>query len=254
MHHRHPGPPDGSQALVGEEHRLSDPAAVATLTAALRRPDAPPYQGICSAVGYLEPLLFLLDAGGHWLRPALPVDPCGAPQSAAGVAVGALARRPAAPWPIRQIVSAGAARSGCSEQWKDMVHVDTSVSGVARAAESTADPFARARAVRACAYRVPASEVGRDGSDGTFERGAVLSGARRSRLGTLLATGRSAGGCTTDATRFEVLQPVGGPGPTVYVELDGCRRVLTETVVGSREVARLARSSPALLDLLAARG
>jgi len=125
---------------------------------------------------------------------------------------------------------------------------------VARAADSTADPFARGSAVRACAYRVPAFEVGSDGSVGTFERGAVLTGARRSRLGTLLATGRSAGGCSTVATRFEVLQPAGGQGPTVYVELDGCRRVLTETVVGSRETARLARASQALLDLLEATG
>jgi hypothetical protein len=56
---------------------------LAALVAALRRPSAPPSPGlICAAQLVAGPVLFLIDRDGHIVRPVIPTDECGLPQSA----------------------------------------------------------------------------------------------------------------------------------------------------------------------------
>lgn len=245
---------DGSEDQVGIERLTTDPAAVARLVAALRLPDRPPYDGACSLVGYGSLWLFLLDAGGRWTRPALPSADCGGPRAEVTAALTALPARTVATWTIRQTESAAAVRAGCTEQWSDMVHV-VSASGAAPTSaptlEPTVDPFAPHGTLRGCVYRVPASELSSPKPGGTFERGGVLSPDQRRRLGALLTSGRPAAACRSEVTHFAVIAPTRGYESTVYVELDGCRRTLTQTTVGSREHSHLTRAPAALLDLLA---
>ncbi|MGI3786309.1 MAG: hypothetical protein ACRYG2_36660 [Janthinobacterium lividum] len=52
---------------------------VGPLLTYLARPSEPPSAGACTADGWVAPWLFLLDAGGHYVAPAIPVDGCGKP-------------------------------------------------------------------------------------------------------------------------------------------------------------------------------
>ena len=71
--------PAGSSAgtrTVRLERTATDLAPLLTY---LARPDEPPVDGACSADAWLPPWLFLVDAQGRYLRPAIPVDGCEKP-------------------------------------------------------------------------------------------------------------------------------------------------------------------------------
>jgi hypothetical protein len=53
--------------------------------------------------------------------------------------------------------------------------------------------------------------------------------------------------CTTPAGRFALVRAADGAGGAVYVELDGCQRVLVESVNGP---AWLGKADAALIALL----
>lgn len=251
---------DGSQDELGLDRQTIDPAALALLVAALRLPDqTAPASTMCAAVGYVQPLLFLLDSRGHWVRPALPTDGCGFPRDAMLTAVRQTPRRTVASWVITRIESAGAARTGCSQQWADMVHVEASVTGGARPAPSAADPFAQIARLRVCVYAVPRGEFGGDKPAGTFTGGVLVSGTSRDRLGSLLAGLVSAVPCSREATRFAIVTQIDlGRDPMAYVELDGCRRVMVERSVTSGAYSKqgeaLSQAPDALISVLDAMG
>lgn len=251
---------DGSQDELGLDQRTTDPAALAQLVAALRLPDlAAPPSTLCDLVGYVQPLLFLLDSRGHWERPALPTDGCGFPRRAVLTAVRQTPRRTVASWVITRTESAGAARTGCSQQWSDMVHVETAVTGGARPALSTADPFAGIARIRVCVYAVPRGEFGGGKPAGTLTGGALVSGTPRDRLGSLLTGLVTASPCRREATRFALITQIDiGRDPTAYVELDGCRRAMVERSVisgaYSRQREALSQAGDALVSFLDATG
>jgi len=83
--------------------------------------------------------------------------------------------------------------------------------------------------VRVCVYRVPAGEQGGGKPAGDFQSGGELSADRWAAIKRELATAGPAGACRTPADRFAVLHL---PAGLIYVEADGCRRVLIEGISG----------------------
>jgi hypothetical protein len=77
--------------------------------------------------------------------------------------------------------------------------------------------------------------------------GGVVTGEQWAAIKREIRAARSAAACTTPANRFALLPTDSGD---VYVELDGCKRIMAPTASG-RETLR--QASPALLALLAER-
>lgn len=239
---------DGGQELVATEDHA---AGVAALVAALRLPDEPATTGPCADVLQTVPWFVLLDAHRRWVRPGVPFDLCHQPRVEVLDALRALHLDTVSTTPVRLLESGAAVKSGCGSDWADMVHVETTGSGGARPAGTRADPFAGNSRLRLCVYTVPAAESGGLKPAGTFTRGGLLAGATRARLGSLLTGLPPAAACTRETTQFAVIsRTTPGWGSTVYLELDGCGRVLVETSLKSgaytRDVSTLAQASAAL--------
>lgn len=239
---------DGGQELVATEGRA---AATTVLMAALALPDEPAASGACAADLQTVPWFAVLDAHRRWVRPGVPFDSCHQPRIEVLDALRALKLRTVSTTPVRLLESGPAVKSGCETQWADMVHVETTGSGGPRPAATRADPFTGSGRLRVCVYTVPAAESGGSKPAGTFTRGGVLSGAARVRLGSLLTGLPAAAPCTQETTRFAVISRTRpGWGSTVYLELNGCRRVMVETTVKSgayaKDVTTLAQASAPL--------
>jgi hypothetical protein len=240
---------DGGQELVATEQQGTETAA---LTAALRLPDAPATSGSCGLVLYTVPWFAVLDSHRRWVRPGVPADACRDPRGEVLEALRGLKLRTVSTVAVRLVESGAAVRSGCGEGWSDMVEVETSAGGDGTVVATRADPFAGVSQLRVCLFAVPTGQLGGIKPAGTFTRGGMVSGASRRKLGSLLATLPAAAPCAKEATRFAVLTRTNiGQDPTVYVELDGCHRVLVQTSVRSgpysKEISTLSQASAALV-------
>jgi hypothetical protein len=235
---------DGGQDLVATESRADD---VAVLVAALRLPDEQPTDGACTADLPMVPWFVLLDEQGRWVRPGVPKDSCGKVRAEVRDAVAGLRLTRVATRVLNEIESAQAAASGCSQRWADMIAVETSQGSRARAAVGS-DPFPAGRRVRLCVYRVPSSEQGTGKPAGDFEHGVVLTPKRRTLIEKSLLAAAPAGKCSMPASRFAVLSSADGVAGEVYVELDGCQRVMTVPATGSPVLAQGDAGLAALLD------
>ncbi|MEU7753768.1 hypothetical protein [Micromonospora sp. NPDC049171] len=226
---------DGGEDLVLTEDRTTDLTA---LLAALRLPDDTTAIEACTTEMPWEPNLLLFDAHGYWIRPGLPVDTCGKPLAKVSEAVRALRLTTVSETVVREIVSAGAAASGCSQDWSTMA-----------AAEARSGPVSipSAATLRLCVFRVPAQQQGTPQTAGTSEYGFLLPQQRRAAIERTLALLRPAKKCSGTADRFAVLQDatVMG-GDAIYVELDHCRRVLATPVYGP---SILAQADNTLIEL-----
>jgi hypothetical protein len=226
----------GGSDLVAVQERADD---VAALVAALRLPDAEPTHGACTFELPAVPWLALLDAGGRWVRPGVPVDSCGKPRREFRTAFGQLRTTTVSTRVLRPITSDEAAAAGCEQRWADMAWMAGVAARSGGGAPGTANTLpANDAEVRVCVYRVPVSERGADKPAGEFESGRPLPAWPAVRRA--LATAGPAAACATPATRFAVLRP---PVGEIYVEGDGCRRLLPDG--GS-----LQQAPPALLPLL----
>jgi hypothetical protein len=234
--------PDGGEDMVAIESRADD---VAALVDALRLPDQPPTDGPCRADLVIPPWLVLLDAQGHWVRPGVPYDACGKPRIEFRNAVDALALKRIASRPIKEVESAAAAKAGCSQDWADMVWVETTIGSADPAARLDSLPAGSAQ-VRLCGYRVPAGEQRSGKPRGDFAYGGPLSAGRWAAAERAIRAARPAKPCTTPASRFALLRPVAG-GPETYVELTGCRRIMATSVSGK---PALRQADDALIRLL----
>jgi hypothetical protein len=236
--------PDGGDDLVASERRATD---VAALVAALRLPDEPPTNGACTLDLPAVPWLVLLDARGRWVRPGVPQDACGKPRVEVRRAVEELRLIPVSSRPIREIESAGAAAAGCSERWADMIWVETTMGR--REWSAVAGPLlGGASPVRLCAYRVPASEQRSGKPGGEFAYGGPLTADRWAAVERGVLAAAPAAPCAEPASRFALLRAE--TGGEVYVEQDGCRRILVSP--GSGRPA-LRQADATLLALLAER-
>jgi hypothetical protein len=210
--------PGGGEDWVAVEERAGD---VAALVAALRLPDEERTDGICTSDLVRPPWLVLLDARGRWIRPGVPVDGCGKPRREFRAAVEQLRTDRVSSRVLREIESDRAAAAGCSQVWADMVWVagrygKNGVPGALAAGDAE---------VRVCVYRVPASERGSSKPAGQFESGRTLTAGTWAAVRRELAATAAAGACTTPAGRFAVAHT---PAGLIYVEADGCQRVLID--------------------------
>ena len=239
---------DGGTDLVATEEHASD---VAALEAVLRLPVLTPPAGNSTcrldlpSVGWLA----VVDASGRWVRPGAPTDECGRIRDEVTEVVRALVLTRVSTRVLREVTSAAAARAGCSQEWADMVWVETTQGGNPSAL--TGDPFPGAAQVRLCVYDVPVQERGSDKPGGMFSRGGLLEAGVRARVTQLLLDSAPAVDCARQATRFPLLLPADGPGD-VYVELDGCHRILIESAnAGPQPGTRLlSQASGELVNLL----
>ncbi|MEU4218203.1 hypothetical protein [Actinoplanes sp. NPDC026623] len=241
--------PDGGTDGIGVEDRADD---VAALLAALRLPDAPPPSPepsaddlspdmICTADGYAQPRLVLLDGRGRWVRPGIPRDDCGKPRAEVSAAMEKLRWTRTATRVLQEIESAEAAASGCDQVFTDMVWF---TGFYPPAQQGDLAPLADdAASVRLCIYRVKEREPDNDKPQGDFVSGGLLPPARWAAVKRAVRASGEAGTCTTPANRFARLET---PQGDIYVELDGCRRLVAPGV--SSDALRQAPAAlPALL-------
>ncbi|RZU51307.1 hypothetical protein EV385_3121 [Krasilnikovia cinnamomea] len=228
--------PDGGTDAIAVEERADD---VTALLAALRLPDAPPPSpepagnvppdpdpdAICPLDGYLPPRLVLRDGQGRWVRPSIPRDACGKPLAEADTAMAKLKWTRVSTRVLGQVESAEAAASGCDQVYTDMVwftgfYPPTPQGDLAPLADDAAS-------VRLCIYQVKASEPDNDKPQGDFVSGGLLPTNRWAAVKRAVQTSGKAPACTTPANRFARLET---PRGDIYVELDGCRRLVAQGI------------------------
>lgn len=229
--------PDGGEDLVVTERHGQD---VAGLVGALRLPDDQESTGGCLASAITPPIMVMIDAEGRWTMPRIPQDRCGKPRAEIYHALDAMSLTKVVTGTIREIESAESAASGCSQDWKN-VFLYTSARPIAGPGRLPA-PFPDGEDVRICVYDVPPEGTGR------FVRGTVLPVDRRSAIEEALMSAALPAPCTTDAGRFALLRSVTNSRPLIYVELDGCHRVMTEKDYGGPLLAQGDAALAALID------
>jgi hypothetical protein len=235
--------PDGAELLVATESRADD---VTSLVAALRLPDKPRTDNPCTADAVVAPWLVLLDGQGRWIRPGVAVDGCGKPRIEVRTAVEKLRLTRVSTRTLRQITSAEAAAVGCGQRLADMIWAVTNT-GTATGTADLGALYDGPATVRLCAYRVPTSEQRTAKPAGDFVYGRSLPGEQWAAIRRAVQTAPAATTCTTPANRFALLVTEAGE---LYVELDGCTRIMALKVSG-REAVR--QASPGLIALLAER-
>jgi hypothetical protein len=227
--------PDGGTDAIAIEERADD---VAALLAALRLPDIPPPSPepsadelsptmICPADLYLLPRLVLLDGQGRWVRPDLPRGDCGEPLAEATAAMEKLRWTRVSTRVLQEIQSAEAAASGCDQVSTDMVWFTGFYPPIR---QGDLAPLADdAASIRLCVYRVKTHEQDNDKPQGDFVSGGLLTPGQWTAVKRAIQTsGRAATPCATPANRFARLVT---PQGDIYVELDGCRRLVAQAVL-----------------------
>jgi hypothetical protein len=226
----------GGQELLAVESRADD---VTALVQSLRLPSEKRTNGSCTMELVSVPYLALLDEQGRWVRPGIPADVCGKPRVEFRTAFEQLETVRVSSRVTKQLESDEAARTGCSQSHSDMVWV----SGRFGVSGGTTELPPADAVVGLCRYAVPVAERGNEKPSGDFQSGGPLPPATWAAVRAELATAAPATGCTTPASRFALLHP---PAGQIYVEGDGCRRVLLETGPGSA----LRQATPKLIELL----
>jgi hypothetical protein len=221
--------PDGGEDLVAVEGRGT---RVAALVAALRLPDEPRSRLACTMELPILPWFAVLDDQDRWIRPGLPIDGCGKIRIEVREALVQVPLTTVASHVVRELESRGAVAAGCAQLWADMVSVETTQGSSARPGRGV-DPFTAGQPIRLCAYGVPPDERGSAKPAGEFDHGGVLDAGRQAQLQQALVSAAPAQPCSTPAGRFAVLLPADGNRDDVYVELDGCRRILIHGPQGS---------------------
>jgi hypothetical protein len=221
--------PAGGEDMVAYERRGEK---VDALVAALRLPNERPTNGACTMELRGVRWFALFDASGRWVRPGVPVDACGKVRMEVVDAANALELRDVSRQLTAVITSNEAAAAGCTQQWADMVWAETATSPGRDWATPDKVPFAVGTSVRLCVYAVPSSEQGSGKPAGTFKSGSVLSTDQWAAIAAAVAKTAPVKACDTPASLFALLRRADNLGGDVYVELDGCHRVLVEGING----------------------
>ncbi|HLT09589.1 MAG TPA: hypothetical protein VK028_02125 [Micromonosporaceae bacterium] len=234
---------DGGQDLVAVEGHAYE---IAELLAAVRLPDEPRWPGACTMELRVIPWFAFLDAEGRWVRPGVPVDGCGKIRMEVIDALTGLDLTEESRRVVREIESAESVAAGCAQGWADMVWVETTQPGRTWASQPI-DPFPADATIRLCVYRVPADQQGTGKPGGDFEHGRVLAAADRAAVADALRAAGPAGSCSRPASRFALLRRIDNVGGEVYIELDGCRRILSYS---HEDPPALGQADAALVELL----
>jgi hypothetical protein len=217
--------PGGGTELTAEEARADDLTAVLPT---LRLPDESATAEVCTMDLPGVPWLALLDRDGRWIRPGVPVDACGKPRMEFRAAYEKLATTTVKSRVVQQVESDEAASSGCSQTWADMAWA---LGGAEDRHETSLAPLPEETNVRRCVYDVPASEQGSGKPAGDFRAGGPLPATGWTAIrDEIKKAAPSTATCGTPASSFAVLHLESGG--TVYIEADGCRRILIEPANG----------------------
>lgn len=218
----------------------SPSAALATLATELRRPSEPTPSGIaCPSIAMVMPWFALIDDHGKVVQPALPTDKCGLPLPGATKALSSLDFSAVDAVRVAQTRAPEAIKTGCDQQWKDMVALEGAKHPQGLAGSSVGDLASTPSSVLVCLYKAGPLEGGLRAGD--LIKGATLDGDAAAALASAAAiTGPLAASCA-DAGEFAVI------GGAAYVELGGCNRLLTnDGRVGAASAALLAQLKAAL--------
>ena len=234
---------DGVWNFVVEKRATAKVGAFAT---ALQRPDEPPTDGPCSAVGYVVTWFALVDASGRTVHAAIPADSCGQPQGDAMAAMQALTfvdvsvtRRDRVKTEAQTKAESAATAVGCATPFKDMIAI---TDGDHAAPRSAPDPIlgSSSGVVTVCRF-----SAGKD-TDGmpllSFVSGEKLSAAASTAVVRELAASGPARPCRVAHTAVTGLFTE--QDGWALVEVDGCHRVEGGDAGGWRQ------ATPALLALL----
>jgi hypothetical protein len=223
-------PGRGEWVFLQERRATGD---VSAYLAALRSKDErQPREANCLANFVPDPPVILVDAVGTAIHPRSPRDSCGKPQQRVLDAYAALTFRRVGEVRLQQVTPQVAFDTGCAGSWKDEVAVEKE----ATPAGPNEYWFAMGHVqVRACLYR--AGSDGLDMLEGHLESGGVARGAAAKRLVRALEQTPPPAPCGKPHTRFALLHD--DASGYLYVELDGCRRVMTEARTWRQGDARL---------------
>jgi hypothetical protein len=238
--------PDGGRDRVEVESRVDD---IDAIVRTLRLPDQPRSGGVCADGTASPPWLVLLDQDGRWLRPGVPVNRCGLPRVEVLDAGEALRLTVVHTRVVEQIISGAAAKAGCQQRWRDEFWPSPQERerGQYLPSPPVGQPAPELAAFTVvCRYRSSDTRQG-DPTITEFERGGKVPSDRVAELsGRLVWSTTPARPCTTRATRIVALSEVVDRGDYVYVEVDGCMRMLAD--IGDVHVLTQADSDlPALL-------
>ncbi len=210
-------PGRGEWLMRTEERADGD---IAALAVALRLPDDGGGADNCPAIGIVLPEVYAVDATGRAVLVRWPLGACSQPRPEVAAALAALRWTPEATRQVRQVRTQAVIDSGCGDRVKNMAAVegaatDRPVRG--GSPESLAVP----KRVWACTYAI--DEHG-DTPEGSYASGGRTTVAVWRAVVLALRTAPLAPpGCTTQGRRFTVLH---SPEGWVFIERDGCRRVL----------------------------
>lgn len=218
---------DGGEDLVAVEKRGEK---IDGLLAALRLPDEKPTSGVCTMDVRMVRWFALVDADGRWIHPGTPTDACGKVRMEVVTAAQGLELTEVSSQVVGEVESAEAVAAGCSQQWADMVWVETTMdpsrSFVAPGSLQPSAWPAADRQVRLCVYTVATDQQRTGKPGGEFERGGLLDAAQWTAIAKALRAAGPAGRCTEPASRFALLRSADNTSGEIYVELAGCLRVL----------------------------
>ncbi|GAA1799600.1 hypothetical protein GCM10009682_21530 [Luedemannella flava] len=238
--------PDFSQRNFLTEGRTDD---IAGLLAALRLPSEHRW-GACTAIDHIIPFVVLLDADNRWVRPGTPSDSCGTIREEVRDAVTALKLTPVSKRLIREDLSSGAGKATCAEHWADMVWVRTTTqTGGPNWSTPGTPPLRDGDEVRLCVYTVADSTRGSLMPTGDLDHDGVLTARQWRPIAAKLGAAGPAPTCDAPATRFALLRRADNTGGDTYVELDGCRRVMSQPADGP---PRISTAGEDLIALIAA--
>ncbi|GAA4249203.1 hypothetical protein [Dactylosporangium darangshiense] len=232
---------DGAEEQVWAERRGDK---VEALTAALRLPDVPRTDQPCTADLPGVPWFAVIDKAGRWLRPGVAADACGKLRLEVRRAVDELQLRTVATTVLGETKSAAAAKAGCEQRWSDMVGAVMASPPTPPAGRPFDPPQGQ---MRLCVYTVAPEEQGSGKPAGNFERGGPLPAATWASLRAAMLPAGPVVPCTAHASRFALFRPVDERGGEVYLELDGCHRMLFSAPSGET----LRQGTQALADQVA---
>jgi hypothetical protein len=211
----------GGYETVETEHRAADLVA---LLAALRLPDERPESDVnCGDVVIPVPWLALVDRDGSWFRPGVPRDVCRQPRKEVIEAIRGLRATL-----VHSQVQGGGEEKACSHSHPDPVWVMGEPTPMVPGVDQVDLEFPPGL-VR-CVYSVePAGQrIGPPIAHLEWGRG----GDDQYQVTTLLRAHDPASTCLTVAARFARLYSPARPSRDVYIELDGCQRILAMVLPG----------------------
>ncbi|MBR7833775.1 hypothetical protein KDL01_10895 [Actinospica durhamensis] len=194
-------------------------------SAYVRPPQSSPTESIaCTAIGYVQQWIVLVDGDGTAYRIAIPFwGVCPAPDPAVLKALAAVKTTIASTERIRQTLSAGAQSSGCDQQFAEVAFVYAQVNS-----SGTSAPFFSGtnsvKTFRVCFYKL-AGAYDKIKPAGEFESAATISGGQAALVYDGLKSAPVAAGknCAAPATEYATLFANADSGNWSVVELGGCR-------------------------------